>query len=137
MNSGYTTIEIDGAKVGLKFGLPALRQLGEKDKTVPLYDNGNYSDLGIAHIIYAGYCNNQYIKDESPSIPFGKFYEFVEDCISDVEKAVSLIRPVIECFEQSKYVAPLAVKPGKEEDEAKKKSGHGTKSKVTVMESSD
>lgn len=130
MNSGYTTILINGQTVGLKFGLPALKQLGEFEKKVPFYDGNNYSDLGMAHIIYAGYCNNQFIKTQDVTYQFEDFYNVVEECLNDAEQAVSVLRPIIECFEQSRYVAPVAAKPG--EDEGKKKNGLGTKSKATA-----
>jgi hypothetical protein len=132
--SGYTTILLEGQQVGLKFGLRALQQLAEKEKKVPFYQDNTYSDLGIAHIMYAGYCNNQYIKDADITIPFESFYNIVEDCFSDTDKVLEILKPVIECFENSKYVAPLK-QVIEEAQPSKKKSGHGTTSKATATAS--
>ena len=110
MGSNYIAIYLNGEKVGWKFGLQALQIIREKEKNVPFY--GEYSDpedpaqlgttwsgLAYAHIIYAGYRNNQYVKNE-PYNPFETFYNFVEDAgiEGDKEKTLSVLKPVLDCF---------------------------------------
>ena len=124
--SGYTTIDINGQKVGLKFGLPAIRQIGEYQAKVPFYEGKQYSDIGIAHIIFAGYCCNQLMKMADQELTFEQVYEYVEERIANIDSVTTDLKPVVECFENSKFLKPFAEAEAKPED-TKKKTGTGKK----------
>ncbi len=120
---GFTEIEISDKKIGIKFGLPAIRQIAEKMAKYNLITGDSYNELGIAHIIYAGYCNNCMVKDEVPSIPFSHFYDFVEQAILDKELKEKIV-PVVRIFEESRFLKQaLENKNGHASDEEKKRIG--------------
>lgn len=101
-------INISGRKVGLKFGLPAVRHFFERSATLPLInvnnDNGQqtYSDLGIAHILYGGYRNNQLAKDLPEQLLFEDFYNLVENEVLENGVLAEEITNAVRAFESSK-----------------------------------
>lgn len=136
--SGYTTIDINGQIVGLKFGLPAVQQIGEYEKQDHFYQvtNGErgYSVYGIAYIIYAGYVCNQRNKMMPTTLPFEEIVDYVEDSLMDAGGKGAEIQQVFECFNNSRYVAPhKSATP--EETPKKKESLTGTKSNRSAMAS--
>lgn len=127
--SGYCQISINNKQVGLLFGLPAIAQIGEKAVTIDFYTataiDGQpaqtYSLYGLQHIMYAGYCNNCNADGVPVALTARDFYNFVEECASEPDKAALVLKPVIECFENSRYVKPLvSVDPSP--NKSKKKS---------------
>jgi hypothetical protein len=129
MNNGYTTIEINGEAIGLKFGMPAIEYLAEKGKKVKLYklnDKGVpefYTHLGMAHTLYAGYVNNCQRKDADVVLEFETFYDFVDESTGNKER-LDAIRNAMQVFEDSRIIAQTKDK----EEGTKKKDGHGKKS---------
>jgi 5-formaminoimidazole-4-carboxamide-1-beta-D-ribofuranosyl 5'-monophosphate synthetase len=102
MGSNYIAIDMNGQKVALKFGFEALRMVREKESKVPFYteypslDNPGqtitvYSELAYAHIMYAGYINNQLMKNEGAVIPFESFCTLIEDLLLTPDKFVAFI----------------------------------------------
>lgn len=129
--NGIATITIDGQIVRLKFGLPAVRRIFEKmsEHELVVKRNGKdqYNDLGIAHILFAGYLNGCMQRDEQPALSFESFYDVVENFAAGDHDREEIIAAV-KSFEESRFVKPLADKGEKEEDEqAKKKKLNGTK----------
>lgn len=100
--NGLAQITIDGQPVVLKFGLPALRQIVRKYAMVEMTVGDDYSELGVAHILYAGYLNGCAMKDTIPVLSFEKFYEFVEG-VEDVTVMQEIISSM-RSFEESKAV---------------------------------
>lgn len=99
--NGLAQITIDGQPVVLKFGMPALRRIVEKMQQYQLITGDQYNELGISHILYAGYVNHCAMKDIPPAMEYERFYSFVEDADGDVvQEIVSAIRS----FEDSKHV---------------------------------
>jgi len=93
----YTTITINGEKIGLKFGMASFRYLSEgKFVEGKSFANNQLTEIGIAHILYSGYYNNCIIKEIDPSLNFENFVDFVEsniikqDGFSEIQKAVEL-----------------------------------------------
>lgn len=102
--TGLATITISDQKVGLKFGMPALRQIYEKSARHSfLAADGRFNELGVAHVLFAGYCNYCAMKDEIPSLEFQSFYELVEN-IDDTEQGKAELRNALTAFEESKTV---------------------------------
>jgi len=101
--NGLAQITIDGQPVVLKFGLPALRRILDKMKTVDMITGNQYNELGITHILYAGYCNACEMKDIPVVLPFERFYDYVDDF--DTEGVKEEIAFAIRAFEASKYVS--------------------------------
>lgn len=97
MNNGIAKITLQGKPVFLKFGLPALRQVGEKSALYKLTygpeENLRYNDLGFAHVLYAGYVNECCRNDKLPEIPFSDFYDYVdgsdEDTVTEIQLAIT------------------------------------------------
>ena len=115
MGTGYTTIEINGKSIGIKFGLTAIRQIADKEAKVEFSEKytdpktgeitDTLSEIAIVHIIYAGYRNWCLTKDIEPSINFETVYEFVEDCI--FKSDIAPLKQVIDTYAGSKYIAPV------------------------------
>lgn len=101
--NGLAQITIDGQPVVLKFGLPALRRILEKMKSVTMITGNQYNELGITHILYAGYCNACEMKDLPIELPFEKFYEYVDGF--EMAGVKEEIANGIRQFEASKYVS--------------------------------
>lgn len=101
--NGLAQITIDGQLVVLKFGLPALRRIAQRAATMELITGNQYNELGITHILYAGYVNACAMKDLPATIPFESFYEFVDEFQDETVK--NEIVAAIRSFEDSKYVS--------------------------------
>lgn len=101
--NGLAQITIDGQPVVLKFGLPALRRIREKAATIEFITGAQYNELGITHILYAGYLNACAMKDLPAAIPFESFYEFVDEFQDESVK--NEIVSAIRAFEDSKYLS--------------------------------
>lgn len=131
--NGIAEITIAGQKVGLKFGLPAVRRFFEKAKEYELMKDGKYTDLGLAHLLYAGYLNLCIMKDQAAKFQFEDFYMLLEDATE--ETRIEVIEAV-RSFEESKLIKPLADAA----DEAQKKKAEmsqtGTQSNPSVLEKS-
>jgi hypothetical protein len=115
----YCEITVLGQKVGLKFGLPSVRQIAEKSIKYGL-SNGRdeFNELGYAHILYAGYCNNNLAKEISGPLTLEDFIDHVENCT--VSNQFDEIIMALNTFQNSKTVENLAA-VGRELQENKKK----------------
>jgi len=124
--NGLAKITIDGQEVVLKFGMPAIRQIAEKTLLYPLLDGDRYNDLGLAHILYAGYINGCLMHDQLPLVTFDKFYDLLENAPEN-ESVLAEINTAVRSFEQSKYVAAAVEKQKSKEEEEKKRQAAGMK----------
>ena len=133
-------INISGREVGLKFGLPAMRQFFEKmiDHKLVNIKSGieSYSDLGIAHILWAGYTNAQLAKDEPIEMTFEQFYDVVEEDVLNGQIREEILT-AIKVFEESKSMKFVAKKMQDIGEQEKKSLSNGIESKVSASENSD
>lgn len=131
---GIAAITIGGQRVGLKFGMPALRQIFEKMKQYPMVVGTKSNDIGIAHILFAGYLNFCMMKDELPVHTFEYFYDYVET-IGDAEGSLEEIADALKAFEDSRFVKPIVDKDKKKVTATKETTTEhstGTESKASV-----
>ncbi|MBA3830205.1 MAG: hypothetical protein H0X33_14795 [Taibaiella sp.] len=135
MNNGYTTIEIDGKTIGIKFGLPSVQLLLKKIAAFPdlIFDNGALTVAGIGFILYSGYVNNCLLKDAEAKLTYEDFMNYTESVANDTEAAKPL-NAVIECWGQSREVQKVV---DNNKEDVKKKNLIRTKSKATVMAASE
>lgn len=135
--NGLAKITVDGREVVLKFGLPAIRRIMEKMLVYKLSDKTGdkevYNDLGLSHILYAGYLNGCLMRDELPEIPFESFYTLLEDAGDDKAKEAEVVKAILS-FEESKKVK-RAIEKLREEVE-KKSHLNGTTSNHSPVENS-
>lgn len=119
----YTTIEIEGKKIGLKFGMASFRYLQNKFVDGISFNGDNLNEIGIANILYSGYYNNCIIKDIVPSLNFEYFVDFIENNLQNQSK-IDEIRKIIELWSQNDFI-----KNSQETvvEEAKKKTTRGKK----------
>lgn len=75
--SNYSNYVIKGKTVTLWFGLPAVRRVHEVKFSIT-NEEGYYNNLGVAHIIYAGYLNACMIREQAPEFVFEDFYGEIE-----------------------------------------------------------
>lgn len=127
--NGLATITIAGQKVGLKFGLPALQRVTEKMKEYDLR-----SELGTAHILFAGYLNYCMMREEAPTLQLQPFYEYAEE-VEDTPEGVAELSAAVRSFQESRCVRKVL-------ENAKKKAmmtaeSTGMKSSPSSMENSD
>lgn len=130
MNNGYTTIEIGGKTIGLKFGLPSLRMMMEKSIKHPgmLNETTLFDETGYAYLLYSGYCNNCLVKETEPEFNFEFFMDYIEEISGDEEKS-KLLANVIEVWAASRQVQRMVEK---DKSAVKKKNGHSMKSKPSA-----
>lgn len=132
--NGVAKITIDGREVALKFGLPAVRRILEKMAQYELSDDGIYSDLGLSHVLYAGYLNGCVMKDEMAEMPFETFYNHVEN-LRDDETSKEQVQAAVKAFEESRYIKPLVEKLKEETEKKSLLTGMG--SNLSASESLD
>jgi len=106
--NGLAQITLDGQPVALKFGMPALQRISQKMATNDLFNGAQWNDLGISHILYAGYVNHCAMKDVLPVYEFEKFYSYVEDAEDEV--VIKEIAAAVQVFVDSKLVKELVDK---------------------------
>lgn len=109
----YTTILIGETEIGLKFGMHAARYLSQKLDNGFCFDGDSITEIGIAHVVYAGYLNNCAVKDMKPGLSFEEVVDFVETSVNDVDKVATLTN-VIQLWTSVQFVP-------KEQTETKKK----------------
>ena len=119
----YTTIEIEGKKIGLKFGMASFRYLQSKFVDGVSYSGNDLNELGIAHILYSGYYNNCIIKDAVPELTFESFVDFIELNLTN-PIILDKIKDVIRLWTENDIIKSIQ-KP--EEKETKKKTIRGKK----------
>jgi len=135
--NGYTTININGETVGIKFGYLAIKEfsLAAEKKRDVYYDTVNdeqqLSFLGIAKLIHCGYKNNCEIKETEPKYFLEHFNDWVEIAINDEERKKQLAE-VLKVFAEYQYVKRLAeMQVNGEETKKKIVKGITKKSKAT------
>lgn len=117
----YTTITINGEKIGLKFGMASFRYLSEgKFVEGTAFAGEQLTEIGIAHILYSGYYNNCIIKDMELNNDFEYFVDFVEKSIIQ-ESSMQEIKNAIDIWSKSEFIKL------KTEETAKKKATRGKK----------
>jgi|GEM_PF-4209776 len=100
--NGLAQITVDGQALVLKFGLPALRRIFEKMAQYDLLSGEDYNELGLSHILYAGYLNGCAMKDTLATIPYESFYNLVENIEEETIKREVIA--AMQVFEDSKYI---------------------------------
>lgn len=135
MANGYTTLSINGKKVGLKFGLEALYMIHakmEKMNKIPKV-GGMFDLMTLSYYAYAGYYCNCIIKDAEEEYSYENFLDYFEEKRDD-EKFAEEVIEMMDIFNKS--IATFTVKniDKVEADEKKNlKKSTGKKSKGTVL----
>ena len=119
----YTTIEIDGQKLGLKFGMASFRYLQSKFIDGVSFNGNDLNEIGIAHILYSGYYNNCIIKDIIPSYTFEHFVDFIENNLKNDDKVIE-IKNIIELWASNDFIKSVEKV---NVEETKKKTTRGKK----------
>jgi hypothetical protein len=119
----YTTIEIDGQKLGVKFGMASFRYLQGKFVNGISFEGDNLNEIGIAQILYSGYYNNCVIKDVVPSLTFESFVDFIEQNLNN-EEVLEKIKDIMSIWAASDFVKQTQVVKA---EEPKKKTTRGKK----------
>lgn len=133
--NGIAAITIQDQEVLLKFGLPAVRRIIERTAKGDLISDGIYNELGIAHILYAGYKNGCMLEDKPEQFEFQDFYNLVEDyTLGEDEKGQ--IMKAVTAFAESKFIERAAAKGRELKEEEEKKSSTGMKSSPSSAENS-
>jgi hypothetical protein len=141
MSNGYCQIVVNGETIGLRFGMLANRMMAERfltDSTI--MNNGQLNEVGIAYLIYAGYCNWCAVKDEQPKYKVGYFIEYVEECEVD-ETKLQEFQNIGDVYSKSKFTGKYLEEINKVTEEIKKKiteksQESGMKSNHSVTENS-
>jgi hypothetical protein len=131
MNNGYTTININGQAIGIKFGWGAIKEFAEADQkrhdvyyskiNVEGKEVESLTYLGIAKLLQCGYKNNCDIKEVDPVLTLEDFNDWVEGTLDNAQAAEELTK-VLNVFSESKLV-----KVGQRGDEEVKKKKTGSK----------
>lgn len=119
----YTTIDIEGKTIGLKFGMASFRYLQNKLVDGVTYNGNELNEIGIAHILYSGYYNNCIIKDIVPELTFETFVDFIEINLTNA-KVLEKIKEIIALWTQNDIIKSIQSPSA---NEAKKKIIRGKK----------
>jgi len=125
MTNGYTTIQLDGETVGLKFAYPAIREFMEACLLrANIYfvqeEGGGFTAEGLAKLIQCSYNNNCLIKEVEPVLKYEAFYNYVEQAQETPEGIAELTR-VTEVYGASTVMKKL-IASNKEAADLEKKS---------------
>jgi hypothetical protein len=116
--SNYTNFAIKGKTVGIRFGLPAVRRIGEAADKYPLSDsNGYYNAGGVAVIIYSGYLNACIVKELTPELSLEDFYNEIEESYftQDEDSRYMDAIAIVGLYSQSLVVKSLLAEQKKRE----------------------
>jgi hypothetical protein len=119
----YTTITINNQKVGLKFGMASFRYLAEKFVEGISYTNGELNEIGLSHLLYAGYYNNCLVKDVLPDYKFEQIVDYVESNLKN-ESFLEEMKEVVKVWGESDFVKKAIESTS---EEPKKKISRGKK----------
>lgn len=120
----YTSIVINGQKVGIKFGMASFRYLSDKFIDGKAYHNNELTEIGISYIVYSGYYNNCIVKEEEPNLSFSDFVDWVEVSLTNSEKSQEVMA-VISLWASNDFIRKKEEKENTEEP--KKKISRGKK----------
>lgn len=119
---GYISIDVNGEKLGLKFGMLAnewfINQL-EEDKSLMSAD-GEPSLIGAAYLIYYGYLNNCKHKGTKEAYNMGYFLQWIEEVSIDPEKA-HVLEDIGVCYRDSRFTHEWIRRIDAATEEVKKK----------------
>lgn len=99
----YTTIEIEGKTIGLKFGMASFRYLQNRFIDGVSFNANMLTEIGFAQIIYSGYYNNCIIKDVIPEYNFEYFVDFIEKNLNN-DDAIKEINKVIQIWSENEFI---------------------------------
>lgn len=119
----YTSIIINGQKVGIKFGMASFRYLSDKFSDGKAYHNNELTEIGIAYIVYSGYYNNCIVREEEPTLSFSDVVDWVEQSLMNGEKSSAIVE-VINLWASNDFVKKKTEEPT---EEPKKKTSRGKK----------
>lgn len=119
----YTTIEIEGKKIGLKFGMASFRYLQSRFKDEVSFNGSTLTEIGFAQILYSGYYNNCIIKDVVPEYNFEFFVDFIENNLKN-DEIINQINSIIELWSQNDFIKNSS---NTENTDTKKKNTRGKK----------
>ena len=111
----YTSIEINGEKVGLKFGMASFRYLAN---TKFVENDDALNEIGIAKILYSGYYNNCIIKDAEPKFTLEDFVDLIEANLKN-EEFINEIKRIIDLWSANDIIKQAS--NGKVEEPKKKR----------------
>ena len=121
MNNGYITVDINGKNIGLKFGMVANRMFFEKMVEKPdILTGDTINEVGIGHLIYAGYINNCLVKGVEPELAFHFFMEWVEEALVD-DNVKQRLQDISNCFSDSKFTKKAIEEVDRRTEDLKKK----------------
>ena len=124
----YTTITINDQKVGLKFGMASFRYLSEKFIEGISFNNGELNEIGVAHLVYAGYYNNCLVKDAIPEYEFEYFVDYIEANLKN-DDFLNQLKDVINIWSDSDIIKTTITQIEDSQDvkQPKKKTSRGKK----------
>lgn len=83
--NGKTTIQVDGAEIGLRFSYPAIKFFSEhaqKDGNTNYFlpgDSGDFTVEGFARLLQAGNYNDCLVKETTPVIGYERWCDLVDE----------------------------------------------------------
>lgn len=113
----YTTIEVKGKTVGLKFGYLSYKLImTDKNRSLMFTDDGSPNDLGVSKILYTGYQNNCINKNVEAEIGFDDFSREV-DKLAVSEDGVKKLTEIIKVWSDSADIQALIKDTGEKKSQ--------------------
>lgn len=114
----YTTININGEEISLKFGMASFRHISDKFVDGISFDNNGINEIGVSHLIYSGYYNWCLVKMEKPKLTFENIVDFVEMNLTN-EKFIEEVKEVVKVWSDSEFIKDKTNKTSDEEPKKK------------------
>jgi hypothetical protein len=110
----------------------------EMSKNPSILTGETINEIGVAHLIYAGYQNNCIVKGIEPELKFHFFMEWVEEALVDPEVKKTL-DAVSQCYADSRFTKKCIEEINERTEDLKKKIEEltGTSSNLSVIPNSE
>lgn len=121
----YTSITIDGQKIGLKFGMASFRYMTDKFVEGISFNNNELNEIGIGHIIYAGYYNNCLVKGVQAEMTFENVVDYIEKNLQN-DEFLENVKDVVKIWTESDFIKQTQ-EAAEDKSATKKKTSRGKK----------
>jgi hypothetical protein len=123
--SGIAEIVINGEKVGLKYGLPAMQIIYKKLGDIKDVSPESLGLISFIQMVWGGHVNYCLVKEIPKKYTYEEIFEWVEDNIGNPE-----LLKALEAFRESKFIKN---KPVPEEEKKSPLAGKKLKKRHTEI----
>lgn len=104
MVNNYLAIEINGKKIGLKFGFAQTKEfaIALADNVQVFFDGDTLSPIGIAKLIHTAHKNDCLLKEASPEVTFEEISNWIDESAGNTER-IKALTEAVNMWQDSEY----------------------------------